>query len=92
MITQNATTPEKGQLNFRHLFVITYGRSGSTLLQGLLNSIDGMLIRGENNNVVVNLFQAHAALSLTKKKFIKDTRAPTAAWFGAGQIDGGPRW
>ena len=28
--------------------MLTYGRSGSTLLQGILNSIPGYLIRGEN--------------------------------------------
>ena len=28
---------------------MTYGRSGSTLVQGLLNSIPGYLIRGENS-------------------------------------------
>src|SRR5688572_1085508 len=32
-----------------HLFIVTYGRSGSTLLQGVLNSIPGYLIRGEND-------------------------------------------
>ena len=33
--------------DFGYLFVVTYGRSGSTLLMGLLNSIPGYLIRGE---------------------------------------------
>ena len=29
----------------RHVFVMTYGRSGSTLLMGILNSIPGWLLR-----------------------------------------------
>ena len=29
-----------------YVFICTYGRSGSTLLQGVLNSIPGYLIRG----------------------------------------------
>lgn len=35
-----------------YLFVLTYGRSGSTLVQGILNSIPGYLIRGENRQIL----------------------------------------
>ena len=35
---------------FRTVNIVTYGRSGSTLLMGLLNAIDGYRIRGENFN------------------------------------------
>ncbi|MDF3853886.1 sulfotransferase [Paracoccus pantotrophus] len=34
-----------------YVFVVTYGRSGSTLTQSLLNSIPGYCIRGENGNI-----------------------------------------
>lgn len=37
--------PSKG-----YVFVVTYGRSGSTLTQALLNAIPGYCIRGENAN------------------------------------------
>lgn len=43
----------------RYLFMLTYGRSGSTLLQGILNSIPGYLIRGENREAVYHLYQFH---------------------------------
>jgi hypothetical protein len=43
----------------RYLFVMTYGRSGSTLLQGILNSIPGFLIRGENRDAVYHLYRFH---------------------------------
>jgi hypothetical protein len=33
-----------------YVFVMTYGRSGSTLLMGLLNTIPGYLVRGENDD------------------------------------------
>lgn len=33
---------------YDRLFIVTYGRSGSTLLQGLLNAISGYRILGEN--------------------------------------------
>ena len=38
-----------------YIFIVTYGRSGSTLTQHLLNSIPGYVIRGENANLT-NLF------------------------------------
>lgn len=34
-----------------YVFVVTYGRSGSTLTQSLLNSLPGYVIRGENANL-----------------------------------------
>lgn len=39
-----------------YVFVLTYGRSGSTLLQGILNSIPGYLIRGENLQLMRHLY------------------------------------
>ena len=42
-----------------HVFVMTYGRSGSTLLMGLLNSIPGYLIRGENRHAMRHLYDFH---------------------------------
>jgi len=33
----------------RYVFVVTYGRSGSTLMQGLLNALPGVLVRGESS-------------------------------------------
>jgi len=45
-----------------YLFVMTYGRSGSTLVQGLLNSIPGYLIRGENAAALNHLHAFHRTL------------------------------
>jgi hypothetical protein len=45
-----------------YLFVMTYGRSGSTLVQGLLNSIPGYLIRGENSAALTHLHAFHRTL------------------------------
>ena len=46
-------TPTKG-----YVFVVTYGRSGSTLTQNLLNSIPSYCIRGENGNLTYFLCRA----------------------------------
>ena len=42
--------------DLEYLFVVTYGRSGSTLLMGLLNTLPGYLIRGENRDALHHLF------------------------------------
>lgn len=46
-----------------YVFVVTYGRSGSTLTQSLLNSIPGYCIRGENGNLTYHLSRAVAVTS-----------------------------
>ena len=51
--------PARSPRKLDFLFVITYGRSGSTLLQGVLNSIPGYLIRGENRQVLRHLYDFH---------------------------------
>lgn len=42
-----------------YVFIMTYGRSGSTLVQGILNSIPGYLIRGENRDALHHLYTFH---------------------------------
>lgn len=74
-----------------YVFVVTYGRSGSTVLQNLLNAIDGVVVRGENNNTLWHMFQAWHALDNAAP--IRDLRArgvstdATRPWFGAELID-----
>jgi hypothetical protein len=56
--------------DYDYVFVMAYGRSGSTLLQAILNSTPGVLIRGENRGLPYYLHQFH-------KSAVKD-----AAWAG----------
>ncbi len=72
-------------MRFNSILVVTYGRSGSTLLQGLLNSIEGCLITGENFNFIFGLYQAFKSLKKTKKFSHADT--PNQAFYGAHKID-----
>jgi hypothetical protein len=64
---------------FENLFIVTYGRSGSTLLQGLMNSIPGYLIRGENDDLVGQLLQTRNKLLRRHKPIVTLSRA---AWYG----------
>ncbi len=69
---------------YEYIFVVTYGRSGSTLLQSLLNSLDGTLIRGENYNALFHLYQAFQTINETKILGRKrKTQNPDEPWFGA---------
>jgi hypothetical protein len=75
-------------MNFQSVLIVTYGRSGSTLLQGLLNSIDGCLVRGENYNFCHGLFLAYQSVKRAKKEFGKGdgSLTPTSPWYGAAQL------
>jgi len=75
-------------MNFKSVLIITYGRSGSTLLQGLLNSIDGCIVRGENYNFCYGLFLAYQSLIKTKLEFgKKGSLEVTSPWYGAALYD-----
>jgi hypothetical protein len=65
-------------------FVVTYGRSGSTLLQGILNQLPHTLIRGENNLFLLPLGRSFKRLSEAHFKMGDgDTRNP---WFGSKSL------
>ena len=48
------------------VFVVTYGRSGSTLLQTVLQSIDGYFIRGENTGKFPPMVPGLGRMSLNR--------------------------
>jgi hypothetical protein len=74
-----------GNLGF--LFVVTYGRSGSTLLMGVLNSIPGFLVRGENWDALHHLFRFHQTLEEGSRRWDRARlRQRTHPFFGAGDF------
>src|SRR6266542_2209527 len=72
-------------MRFSSVLIITYGRSGSTLLQGLLNSIEGCLVRGENYNFCYGLYRSYRSLRATHHRYGGRNRSssPAHPWFGA---------
>lgn len=73
------------------VFIVTYGRSGSTLLQKILNSIPGYCVRGENANGLFHIYQAwremtqaRAILALRRRKQASSIDHP---WHGAELIN-----
>ena len=76
-------------LHFDSILIITYGRSGSTLLQGIINDIDGVIIRGENENFIEGLYIAYKRLVKAKNRFghHEGSKSPKHAWYGVQDID-----
>lgn len=71
-----------------HLFVVTYGRSGSTLLMGYLNRLPGVCVRGENNNALHHLYSSVRAVEQARTLTGKlPPDAPTHPWFGIADVD-----
>lgn len=76
--------PRAGRFPF--VFVITFARTGSTLLQGLLNALPGYRIRGENANALFNLFRSVRSVRHGKEKWGM-AEAPAHPWYGANILD-----
>lgn len=70
------------------VFVVTYGRSGSTLVQGLLNALPATLVRGENGFYPVHLFRASRAATEFGDKHGARQQATktTSAFYGSGEL------
>lgn len=71
-----------------YVFVMTYGRSGSTLVMGLLNSIEGYLVRGENRHALRHLYEFHRS-GVRERDRVAARRAArtTHPWFGIEGFD-----
>ena len=81
------TRPPEDRRGLDYVFVVTYGRSGSTLLMGLLNSIPGYLIRGENWDALHHLFRFHRTLEEGSRRWEPARlRQRTHPFFGAGDF------
>lgn len=84
----------EGSDDLRYVFIVTYGRSGSTLLQGILNSTPGVLIRGENRQSLRHVWQYDAAVHKIRRnqrrerrrKGIEDGNDTTHPFFGMDQL------
>jgi len=75
-------------MNYNTILIITYPRSGSTLLQGRLNSVDRVYVRCENGNFVYHLFRSYLALKNTRA--LEERKRPlpsTAPHFGIDELN-----
>lgn len=71
----------------RYVFVVTYGRSGSTLVQGLLNVFPRVLVRGENDLYLLDLFRALARVRAFREEHGEHgSRNVVSAFYGLKAI------
>jgi hypothetical protein len=79
------TSASKKSPRFDSILIVTYGRSGSTLLQGVLNALPSVLIRGENYNFCWGIYQAWKSICVAKLKFgdSNKTKMKSSSWYGA---------
>ncbi|MCC0022617.1 MAG: sulfotransferase [Hyphomicrobiaceae bacterium] len=66
------------------LFIVTYGRSGSTLLQRILQTLPNSVIRGENENLLFKFYQLDRAFAQTAENASrrKGSHMPKSPWHG----------
>lgn len=79
------TGQSTGQLNFQSIVIVTYGRTGSTLLQGMLNTIDGVVMLGENENAFFQLFSYLNTIKRLAARKLTDM--PSSPFYGAAQLN-----
>lgn len=70
----------------RNIFIITYGRSGSTLLQNLLMTIPGCEMRGENHNIMESVWHAAIRCRIARNTWGAKQVSETHPWYGADQM------
>lgn len=75
-------------MKWQSILIVTYGRSGSTLLSGVLNSIDEYLIRGENRQCFFGLYRYWKALEVTHGVMRKSPQCgATHPWWNDVAVD-----
>jgi hypothetical protein len=82
-----ARLPLGGGVPQRYLFIVTYGRTGSTLLQKLLGSIPGVYMAGENHNSLHGTFIAWQNATILKDKYGWGHESTDHPWHGADAAD-----
>ena len=71
----------------RFVFVVAYGRSGSTLIQGLLNALPRVLVRGENNFYVLSIYHSMVRARRFRRRYHgPGSNDTTSAFYGVNGI------
>lgn len=70
----------------KYIFIITYGRSGSTLLQRVIGDLPGSHITGENSGIPFYLAKAYDAARVTEELYARYGHKKFGPWYGADKI------
>lgn len=65
------------------ILIVTIGRTGSTLMRGILNTIDGSMITGENDGLFIKLWESFKCFNetLEKSKELTCKNNPARSWY-----------
>lgn len=75
--------PWTGTSKFRSVYVVTYGRSGSTLLTGYLSNLPGFDLKGENYLFPLPLAEAESRLADAVALKYKGRDKSASPWYGS---------
>jgi hypothetical protein len=72
---------------YRYVFIVTYGRTGSTVLQSLIGSIPGHYMAGENNYALHGLYQSYRDCRIMREQHGTGYVPPDSPWYGGFAAD-----
>ena len=70
----------------RNVFIVTYGRTGSTVLQNLMMTIPGCDMRGENHNVMESIWHAAIRCRMARNTWGAQQQPASHPWYGSDQM------
>jgi hypothetical protein len=71
--------------DLRYVTVVTYGRTGSTVLQAALNALPGVVVRGENYSAMRGLDAYVQSIAETADRH--HAGRPNHPWYGSARLD-----
>jgi hypothetical protein len=71
----------------RYVFIVAFGRSGSTILQKIIGAAPGFYIAGENQDALLGLYDSCRSVAHAKQKFGGSVTTSSHPWYGAERLD-----
>lgn len=71
----------------RYVFIVTYGRSGSTLLQKVIGKAPGFYIAGENKDALFGLYDSCRSVAFAKRHVGGQVTTSGHPWYGSERLD-----
>lgn len=84
MCDQSIAGAEK--LDRSYVFILTYGRSGSTLLMSIINSSPECIVRGENGGALYALFESYRRIKEGQIGREMTSQRATSPWWGIAEV------
>lgn len=77
----------EGASRFRSLYVVTYGRTGSTLTTSYLSHLPGIDLKGENFLFLLPAYEAEKRLMAARTKPYGNRDKTTSPWYGTHKFN-----